>query len=142
MCTHVISDFFFLSSLFADYFSPWVQLAPRHVDERNYRLDLKNGLHVAVRDTVFLSSCRCSLDFVPTPPFLGLQRTSQPPACIPRTTTSDNANYQSWFGATAKRAKHEAPRHRHFQLGGQFRSLVRTLCVCQGIQCVEMGGVP
>ena len=38
------------------------------------------------------------------------------------------------FGATAKRAKHEAPRHSHFQLGGQFRSLVRTLCVCQGIQ--------
>ena len=38
------------------------------------------------------------------------------------------------FGATAKRAKHEAPRHSHFQLGGQFRSLVRTLCVCQRIQ--------
>jgi hypothetical protein len=38
------------------------------------------------------------------------------------------------FGATAKRAKHEAPRHSHFQLGGQFRSLVRTLCVYQGIQ--------
>jgi hypothetical protein len=36
---------------------------------------------------------------------------------------------------SAPSAKHEAPRrHRHFQLRGQFRSLVRTLCVCQGIQ--------
>jgi hypothetical protein len=86
---------------------------------------------MAVRNTVFLSSCRCSLD-APTPPFLGMKRASQSLACIPRTTTSDNANYQSWFWSHAKRAKHEAPRHSHFQLGGQFRSLVRTLCVRQG----------
>ena len=71
---------------------------------------------------------------VPTPPFVGLQRTSQPLACIPRTTTSQTPITRVGFGATAKRAKHEAPRHSHFQLGGQFRSLVRTLCVCQGIQ--------
>ena len=71
---------------------------------------------------------------VPTPPFVGLQRTSQPLACIPRTTTSQTPITRVGFGATAKRAKHEAPRHSHFQLGGQFRSLVRTLCVCQRIQ--------
>ena len=69
---------------------------------------------------------------VPTPPFVGLQRTSQPLACIPRTTTSQTPITRVGFGATAKRAKHEAPRHSHFQLGGQFRSLVRTLCVRQG----------
>ena len=71
---------------------------------------------------------------VPTPPFVGLQRTPQPLACIPRTTTSQTPITRVGFGATAKRAKHEAPRHSHFQLGGQFRSLVRTLCVRQGIQ--------
>ena len=69
---------------------------------------------------------------VPTPPFVGLQRTSQPLACIPRTTTSQTPITRVGFGATAKRAKHEAPRHSHFQLGGQFRSLVRTLCVRRG----------
>ena len=74
---------------------------------------------------------------VPTPPFVGLQRTSQPLACIPRTTTSQTPITRVGFGATAKRAKHEAPRHSHFQLGGQFRSLVRTLCVRQGSWVVK-----
>ena len=125
--------------VFADYFSPWVQLliAPRHANERNFGLGFENRQRVAVRNTVFLSSCRCSLDFVPTPPFLGLQRASQPLACIPRTTTSDNANYQSWFwshGATRTPSTRcqdtqTCPARRPISLASAY-----ALCVCQGIQ--------
>ena len=130
-----------LLPLFADYFSPWVQLAPPHVDERNFRLDFENGLRVAVRDTVFLSSCRCSLDFVPTPPLLGLQRTSQPLACIPRTTTSDNANYQSWFWSHGEARQARGAKTQPFPARRPI-SLASAYLVRVPGDPVELGGVP
>ena len=43
------------------------RVAPPHVDARNLRLDFENWLRVAVRDTVFLSSCLLLTGFRPYP---------------------------------------------------------------------------
>ena len=48
-----------------------------------------------------------------------------------RTTTCANANYKSWF---LSHDESGAPRHKHVQLEGQFRSLVHILCVWQEFQ--------
>jgi hypothetical protein len=55
----------------------------------------------------------------------------RPTVCIQRTTTCASANYQSCFLTHGEAG---APRHKHVQLEGQFRSLVHILCVWQGLQ--------
>jgi hypothetical protein len=48
---------------------------------------------------------------------------------------TNNANYQSWFWSHCEARQARGARTQPFPaIGGQFRSLVRTLCVCQGIQ--------
>ena len=89
----------------------------RTMDIRESSFDATTAHNAVFRSDFFWIANR-PIDFAP-------QRASSGPR------TSDNANCQSYFFTHGEA---RAPRHKHVQLEGQFRSLVHILCVWQELQ--------